>query len=487
MAALLFAVAEPALADTVPDVVGLRLDEARAMVGRAGFSVRADYEASQPAGLVFSQQPGGLADRPRGTGVTLRVGGEAPPEPAPQPPPAAPEPAPTPSRSPDLPPLEGPPPSGTGPATDWPLPPPSVATPGGTAPARAAPTPAPSASGPALDPLTASATPEELPNRVGPPLPNVLRRTEAEARAALSAWALDVEVTLSMPELVGRVVNQAPTPGDPLAHGERVTVVVGLASLPSIDHHVVPVAEGLPVAEAKARIEREGFRAVLRSLPSPPELSGRVIHQSPLPVSLGVKGSDVVLRVGRGGHAGGVPATGPIRTPPVVPPDLGAPPAGTHPETPPQPVPGTPFPPAPGTPIPLTPPAPGPGPTVPPGPTPMPPGPAPQPGTPVPPGTPKPGTPQPIGPAEGSTFPRAYGATFQWTSVPGAGHYEWELQEEQTGSTWRTVATTVVKETRHRPPRMERGRFRWRVRAITDAGGASAPGEWSPFFRLWLY
>jgi hypothetical protein len=57
------------------------------------------------------------------------------------------------------------------------------------------------------------------------------------------------------------------------------------------------------------------------------------------------------------------------------------------------------------------------------------------------------------------------------------------MQAEQAGSAWKPLPTMVVRETRHRPARIERGRFRWRVRALAG----DTPGEWSAFFRLYVY
>ena len=86
-------------------------------------------------------------------------------------------------------------------------------------------------------------------------------------------------------------------------------------------------------------------------------------------------------------------------------------------------------------------------------------------------------------PADSQSFPRAYGATFQWRAVARATAYEWELQVQARDETWTTVTTEIVQGTRHRPKRMMRGRFRWRVRAIRE----ETHGEWSAFYRLYMY
>lgn len=61
-------------ADTVPDVTGLTVAEARTLLKQAGFAVTVTYEVGKPAQLVFAQEPPGFATRPAGTSVTLRAG-----------------------------------------------------------------------------------------------------------------------------------------------------------------------------------------------------------------------------------------------------------------------------------------------------------------------------------------------------------------------------------------------------------------------------
>ena len=63
----LLACATPAWAgeETVPDVVGLSLDEANALMAQAGFTCTVRYELGKPIGIVFSQDPGSLATRDR--------------------------------------------------------------------------------------------------------------------------------------------------------------------------------------------------------------------------------------------------------------------------------------------------------------------------------------------------------------------------------------------------------------------------------------
>ena len=44
-------------------------------------------------------------------------------------------------------------------------------------------------------------------------------------------------------------------------------------------------------------------------------------------------------------------------------------------------------------------------------------------------------------PPKGESYPRAYGATFEWSPIRGATTYEWELQEEQPSGAWETSET----------------------------------------------
>jgi beta-lactam-binding protein with PASTA domain len=497
--------AVPALADTVADVVGLPEAKATDMLKGMGFTSNAQYDEGKPAGIVFSQDPGGLADRPAGTSVTIRVGGKAPeaPKPPPTPPPAPtpapapkppaeqplpepptppvepkPEPAPTPeppapTPEPPAPTPEPPAPAPEPPApgpTPAPTPPagaPSDLPPAGVTPVPTGPVPLPTAPAdtppagetpPAIAPTPSApvgAKPEALPNREGPELPNTIQAPEAQAQRSLRGWHVNVEYTLASPQLVGRVVNQIPYPGEHLAQGETVTVVVGIAQLPSLDYYVVPMVEGGTMDRAQKELARIGFKPSWRAVPSSPDKRGIVISQNPLPGSVAEKGSDVIVRLGTGGGATAPMPPAPAPTEEPKPAEPAAQP------TPPSP---TEQPPTPEPPI-------------------QQPGPAP---TDQPPAPPAPkvqlGTPSPIAPSEGSTFPRNYGATFRWSAVNGAAKYEWALQEEQAGQ-WKDSASQVVTETRYRPDHVATGRYRWHVRALADG----VEGGWSDWFRLYIY
>ena len=83
----------------------------------------------------------------------------------------------------------------------------------------------------------------------------------------------------------------------------------------------------------------------------------------------------------------------------------------------------------------------------------------------------------------GESYPRAYGATFEWSTVTGAKGYEWQLEREQPSGAWLSEDKATVQGTRHRPDRVQKGRYRWRVRA--NSGDRTS--DWSRWFRLYMY
>ena len=83
----------------------------------------------------------------------------------------------------------------------------------------------------------------------------------------------------------------------------------------------------------------------------------------------------------------------------------------------------------------------------------------------------------------GESYPYRFGADFSWTAVEGASAYEWELQEELPSGAWQKVTSRMVSGTKLRPDGLERGRYRWRVRAVHQA----TKGEWSEHRRLYMY
>ncbi len=458
----------PAGPRTVPDCVGLRLEEAKALVAPSGFELALTYGAEGPPGKVVDQRPGGLSEREAGTTLTLTVAGTDTGEATgPSPAPSAPRPVEPPSAPPTGP--DAPPPTGSLPSlppVETPPGPPSLPPPG-PAPGPTAPAPAPS--GIDLDALPL----EALPNLNGPPLPNVLGRSAAEAERLLRGWRVVTELTLTPPESAGKIVEQDPEPTRTLAPGEAVTVVVGTATSPGPQARQVPALVGRTLDEALADLKAAGFVPTLRAAVSGEGERGRVLAQAPHRYSFAQRGGNVKVVVSRGpaGAAGPSPA-------PAVPP---GPPAGETPPTGPLEPPPAPPAPQPGLPEP-TPPVP---PTEPP-PPPTEPLPAPVPPVPpVPPTPPAPPAPGPVlllGPLDSESAPRAYGATFEWRTVPNADGYEWSLEQE-AGGTWREVRSEKLVGTKFRPARIEAGRYRWRVRALRGP----TPGAWTDYRLLFRY
>ena len=476
----LLLVAAPAYAeDAVPDVVGLRTDKAQALIQDAGYVCNVSYDASRPAGLVFDQTPGGFANRAKGTNVAITVGGTAPvntptPGPADDGPPTG-----------ALPDMPGPDMPGPAPVdTPDPLPDDPGMPPTGDMPTVDREPDAPAA--PGVLGLPAA----RLPSKNGPQVPSVLGERRNVAYATLGTWQVVEEQSLGLPDLVGKVINQRPTPGNTLAAGETVVIVIAVAESPSGEHRFVPNFRGKSIQDVRWALEANGFRADLYTVPSSAADFGRAVSQRPGPGALLMRGDAVIVHIGRGADAAtqpdpvpdtpsidpipDTPEPAPVDTP--GPDDPGAPPTGNLPPVPgpSDPVPDTPEPAPVDTPEPAPVDTPEPGPVD----TPEPPPAEPEP--------PKVVLPKPTlrSPPKGESYPRAYGATFEWSPVGRASSYQWELQEEQPSGAWQTISDeTIESGTSHRPDRMKRGRYRWHVRAKHG----ETPGEWSDWFRLYMY
>jgi beta-lactam-binding protein with PASTA domain len=265
-------------------------------------------------------------------------------------------------------------------------------------------------------------------------LPNVLGKSPDQARQMLAPWTTVVELTLTDAASNGRVVEQIPRPTTNLTEREQVTILVGTTNPPA-GQRQVPKLLGLSLAEAVAALKKAGFEPVLRACPSTAAERGLVLRQTPQRYSFAAPGAGVKVTVGRGDGAGAGSAPAPAEP---------APPA--QPEPPPA---------APS--VPVSP----------------------------PPGTPPKNAPGPVtllGPVESENYPRAHGATFEWRTVPNADAYEWELQI-QSGTSWKTAQTEKLIGTKFRPARLEAGRYRWRVRALSGEN----PGAWTDFRALYLY
>jgi len=439
---------------------------------QAGFTVRLDARAGHPIGIVFSQEPGGLATKDTSAAVTLHVGG-ATPKPGIKPGMSVPT-------QPDL----DLPPAGTSTA---PIRPGADLPPAGTSTQQPTPTPTqatqPTPTGPgAAFSYQGHAVPEgRLPTGEGPEVPSVLGQSAQQARTTLQGWRIKVEQTLAVESLVGKVVNQWPQAGSRLPRGATLTMVVAVTKRPSLEHRYVPQAENKAWRDAIGRVERAGLLAQPVSVPSTAAQRGTVIAQTPQPGSLISAGQTVRLFVGRGPGAYNADAAAaqptpvrptPTRAQPSKPtPDVDLPPAGAG-----------------ATPI-------EPGADLPTRPTPIQPAPTPPTDTPptdTPPAVNPPASSPSMLPAPslrtppaGESYPYKYGADFTWTPIQGAASYDLELQELlPSGTAWQTQSTTSVTAAQHRPARISRGRYRWRVRPVAADG---AKGNWSAYRRLYMY
>ena len=58
---------------TVPDVIGKNEDEAKRLLGEAGFQVQVNKVMGAPLNTVRSQDPGGNSQLPKGSVVTITI------------------------------------------------------------------------------------------------------------------------------------------------------------------------------------------------------------------------------------------------------------------------------------------------------------------------------------------------------------------------------------------------------------------------------
>lgn len=227
-----------ALAETVPDVTGLAEAEARSLLEQAGFRIVTQYAADQPAGLVFAQEPLGWSQRPRGTAVEMRVGGANPG--AATPPPTAPA-------------------AGEAPFTDGP--PPSAEPPASPDGARV--------------------------------FPQFVGLAFVEARSLAAAFNPRFERALVDASQADFIVRQWPPAETAVDANVALTLVVGVAELPSPRHASVPDATGLSLAEATRVFAAAGFN--LRNIG--PANDGIVVMHHPLGGSLAIRGAGIEAAV----------------------------------------------------------------------------------------------------------------------------------------------------------------------------------------------
>ncbi len=418
----------------VPAIESLAFEAGIAALREQGFDVmlRAVESYDRDEGVVLAQAPRPDSVAPRGSKVTVLVGKGGLGDPV----------EPLPATTEEIVDIDETAPPAEPPVVDEPPVPPAEEPPAEEPPAPEGELPVVDEAEETVD--LAEATSGQLPDTDGPKIPRVVGRMPREANRTLSAWRLRVENVLTAPAYVGRVVDQHPDAGSTLAHGEIITLVVGIPTMPSRDHTCVPAIENLALEAGAAALRKQGFDVVLQAVESYDRDKDVVLIQTPRPDSVVPRGSEVTVLVGKGGLGDPVEPL-PATTEEIV--DI----AETVPaDEPPAPV-------VEDTPVPV----------------------------PVEPARPKImlRVPTLVGPATGETSPCAFGSTFRWGSIPGATTYEWELQVEARDGTWSTAATETVEGSSHRPKRMEAGSYRWRVRALAD----DAESGWSRFRTLHMY
>lgn len=292
----------PGLA-TVPDGVGLDLEEAQALAQQAGFSTSAIFGGAGTPGSVVAQEPGGLALRPPGGLITFTVAGAdsgataMPPLAPPLPPAGGFPPVEPPAEAPALPPQTPPDANLPPPAVKPPFEPPPVAPPLETPPSPGTATPAPGPRSPGMDLSTLPEEPRQ--DTAGPAVPTLTGIRREKLRPLVGPWMVSMQFTLTTPESDGLVLEQDPPPGTTLAKGATVTVVLGTTTAPSPDHRQVPAVTGQSVEEALAALQAAGFDARLSARAGPESDRGRVLKQMPQRYCFALPSRPVQLVVGR--------------------------------------------------------------------------------------------------------------------------------------------------------------------------------------------
>ena len=138
-------------------------------------------------------------------------------------------------------------------------------------------------------------------------VPNVVNRTEAEARTILQDAGLVVGsvVEEDNPDVeAGRVIAQDPAADEVLEEGAEVDLTIS-AGLPPVP---VPDLEGLPRLEAEGRLETAGLVGDFQPQESSDVEEGDVISQDPGPGEMARPGSTVVVRISSGPPMVNVPS-----------------------------------------------------------------------------------------------------------------------------------------------------------------------------------
>ena len=233
----------------VPEVIDLPTRAAQAELSAAGFTSKVAEVDGEPAGTVGRQLPGGFSWADTSTTVTIFVRrGTGPAVPSP-------ESGPTPTPSPG---------------------PTSVPVPNGPP-------------GPTLPP------PTQLPSTV----PNVIGRTESDALDLLRNYRVTVMGVDATAGNEGRIVEQSPVAGQPLAAGQTVTLSVARAGAPPPGAASVPDVVGLEQDAAAARLSQARLVPLVNLVASDPSSAGKVVSQEPSAGVIVARDSNVMLGIGR--------------------------------------------------------------------------------------------------------------------------------------------------------------------------------------------
>jgi eukaryotic-like serine/threonine-protein kinase len=133
------------------------------------------------------------------------------------------------------------------------------------------------------------------PQRTG--LPNVIGRSFDDAAAALrEAGFTPVRRDVEASEPEGTVIGMSPGAGNLVPPGTRVTLNVSTG----ISTTAVPDVVGEEEASARATLQNEGWRVLIRDTPTTnPDEDGLVVTQTPAPGEQAEPGSQVIIFVGR--------------------------------------------------------------------------------------------------------------------------------------------------------------------------------------------
>jgi beta-lactam-binding protein with PASTA domain len=369
-------------------------------------------------------------------------------------------------------------------------------------------------------------------------VPDVRRLSELEARSRIAAAGLKATSRdrLADPSSANLVVDQDPAPGARLPRDSSVTIVVGRILLLPV---AVPDVLGRDAVEAERILHDAGFAAERASALSLPSSAGRVVAQEPSSIQSAIRGSVIRITVGQttasqSGRTATIPDVAGMveagatqrlqalgltvvrRTVPGGPAEAGVV-RGTQPAS------GTPL--APGAEVSLLVVEGGAQPSTTALPnyvgmdaagaqsdlvarglrgtvtyvTSVPEGrviaQAPTAGSPVGPGAtvtltvsraPTLGQPILIAPAQGASTPKNYGALFQWSAVPDAENYQFEIFKWKD-DTWVVADNDIIRETQKRPSRVHAGTYQWHIRARRANGSVLIVGPWSEWRRLTIY